>query len=113
SHIAATRVFGQSARYQPYPSIPEIFQAVENDWVHFGIVPIENSTGGIVHTTLDEIMESNLSICAEVHIPVHQNLMALGRIDDIKKVCTHPQVLMQCRNWLRANLPEVAQVEVG
>jgi chorismate mutase/prephenate dehydratase len=113
SNIAAMRVFGASVDYQPYASIPEIFQAVENDWVHYGIVPIENSTGGIVHTTLDELMESSLSICAEAHAPIHHHLFCSGKMNRIRKVCTHPQILMQCRNWLRANLPNVMQVEVS
>jgi chorismate mutase/prephenate dehydratase len=113
SHIAAMRVFGSSVQYKPHLSIPEIFQAVENEWVQYGIVPIENSTGGIVHTTLDELVDSPLAICAEMHIPIHHHLIARGPIDAIRSVCTHPQVLLQCRNWLRANLPHARQSEAA
>ena len=113
SHIAAVRAFGRGADFKPYPSIPEIFRAVEKNWVHFGIVPIENSTGGVIHTTLDELMLSPLQICAEIHIPVRHNLMCLGPMDKIKKVCTHPQILSQCRNWLRSHLPDVVQIETS
>ena len=113
SHIAAMRAFGRSAQYIPYASFHEIFQAVEKQWVHFGIVPIENSTGGVIHSTLDELMTSQLSICAELHIPVTHNLMCRGSLKGIKKVCTHPQILAQCREWLRANLPDVPQIETS
>ena len=113
SHIAAVRAFGRSVDYTPYGSIPEIFEAVEKEWVDFGIVPIENSTGGVIHTTLDELMTSSLSICAEIHTPIRHNLLCLGELSDIRKVCTHPQILSQCREWLKAHLPGAAQVETA
>lgn len=113
SHIAAVRAFGRSVDYQPCGSIPEIFEAVEKETVHYGIVPIENSTGGVIHTTLDELMNSNLSICAELHIPISHNLLCRGPFTGIKKVCSHPQILSQCRNWLRAHMPGVPQVETS
>ncbi|MEN6624856.1 MAG: prephenate dehydratase [Candidatus Sumerlaeia bacterium] len=113
SHIAAVRAFGRSIEYRPYGSIHDIFEAVEKNWVNFGIVPIENSTGGVIHTTLDELMTSPLSICAEIHIAVHHHLMAKGKLEDVKKVCTHPQILSQCRNWLRAHLPNAMQIETS
>lgn len=112
SHIAAVRAFGRSVDYKPYQSIPDIFRAVEREQATFGIVPVENSTGGTIHTTLDELMGSPLLICAEIHIPVHHNLLCRGKLKDIRKVCTHPQILSQCREWLRANLPLAAQIEM-
>ncbi|MBI3737134.1 prephenate dehydratase, partial [Candidatus Sumerlaeota bacterium] len=113
SHIAATRAFGRSARFVPYESITDIFRAVEKHQAHFGIVPIENSTGGVIHVTLDELMTSELSICAEIYIPIRHNLLCLGPKSKIKRICTHPQVLSQCRVWLRENLPGVQLIEVG
>jgi len=113
SHIAAVRAFGRSVEYRPVESIHDIFEAVDKGWVTFGIVPIENSTGGVIHTTLDELMTSTLSICAEIHIPVRHHLMSLGTLTEIKKVCTHPQILSQCRDWLRAHLGAAAQIETA
>ncbi len=113
SHIAATRAFGSSVTYEPYSSIPEIFQAVEKRRIDFGIVPVENSTGGVIHTTLDMLMHSSLSICAEIHIPVHHHVMCKGELEKIKKVCTHPQILSQCREWLQANLPRARRQETA
>jgi chorismate mutase/prephenate dehydratase len=111
SHIAAVRAFGRSVDFKPHDSIHTIFEAVERNWVNFGLVPIENSTGGVIHTTLDELMGSPLLICAEIHIPVHHHLVCRGSLQGIKKVCTHPQILSQCRDWLRKNLPKASQVE--
>jgi chorismate mutase/prephenate dehydratase len=114
SHIAASRAFGRSVSYEPMGSIREIFEAVEKEWIQFGIVPIENSTGGVIHTTLDELMNSTLAICAEIHTPIHHNLMSRAKsMAGIRKVCTHPQILSQCREWLQKNLPKVAQIEVA
>lgn len=113
SHIAAMRAFGRSVEYRPTQSIHDIFQSVEKDWVTFGIVPVENSTGGVIHSTLDELMTSPLSICAEIHIPVRHCLMSKGKLEEIKKVCTHPQILSQCRDWLRVHLPMAAQVDTA
>lgn len=111
SHIAARRAFGRSPIFAPYETIGDIFLAVEKNWAHFGIVPIENSTGGVIHATLDELMGSELSICAEVYIPIRHNLMCLGPREGIKRIATHPQVLSQCRIWLRENMSNVKQFE--
>lgn len=113
SHIAATRAFGRSAHFAPCETIGAIFQAVERHEAHFGIVPVENSTGGVIHVTLDELMTSELSICAEIYIPIRHNLLCLGPRAKIRRICSHPQVLLQCRNWLRENMAGVELVEVA
>lgn len=113
SQIAARRAFGRSPEFLPFLSISDIFAAVDKGRVHFGVVPVENSSGGVVHVTLDELIESDLSICAEVYIPIRHNLLCRGSLGRIRRVCTHPQVLLQCRNWLRANLPEAEQIETA
>lgn len=111
SHVAARRAFGRSPRFLPYETIGDIFLAVEKGWTHYGIVPIENSTGGVIHVTLDELMNSELSISAEVVIPIHHNLLCRGQRKGIKRICTHPQVLSQCRTWLRENMPHADLLE--
>jgi chorismate mutase/prephenate dehydratase len=112
THIAARRAFGRSPRFISYLSISDIFLAVEKLWAHYGVVPIENSTGGVIHATLDELMSSNLSICAELYVPIRHSLLCKGKREKIKKICTHPQILMQCRVWLRENMPGVPTEEV-
>lgn len=113
THIAARRAFGRSARFVSYVSIPDIFLAVEKVWAHYGVVPIENSTGGVIHATLDELMNSNLSICAELYVPIRHSLLCKGPREKIRKICTHPQILMQCRVWLRENMPGIPTEEVA
>lgn len=113
THIAARRAFGRSPRFVSYLTISDIFLAVEKLWAHYGVVPIENSTGGVIHATLDELMNSNLSICAELYVPIRHNLLCRGPREKIRKISTHPQILMQCRIWLRENMPGVKTEEVA
>ena len=100
--------FGYAAQYVPTESIRDIFREVERGRADFGVVPIENSTEGVVNYTLDMFIDSDLKIYAEIMLEVSQNLMnKSGRIEDIKKIYTHPQVPGQCRLWLEKNLPGI------
>ena len=105
THQAGMQQFGFAAQYVPTESIREIFGEVERGRADFGVVPIENSTEGVVNYTLDMFIDSDLKIYAEILLEVSQNLMnKSGRIEDIKKIYTHPQVPGQCRQWLEKNL---------
>ena len=74
----------------------------------FGVVPVENSTEGTVNNTLDMLLTSPLQICGEVELRIHQYLMGSDEaLDEIKRVCAHPQSLAQCRGWLDEHLPDV------
>jgi chorismate mutase/prephenate dehydratase len=87
---------------------------VEKGRALYGVVPVENSTEGMVSHTLDMFMESELKINAEIMLEIHHYLLSrTGRFDDIKKVCSHPQPIAQCRNWLAENLPNVPVVDVA
>ncbi len=110
SHLAARKRFGRSARLIPVASIGDIFDAVQRGNADFGVAPIQNSTEGVVGTTLDSLLETSLRICAEVYVQVNHYLAARGAISDVRQVHSHPQVLGQCRRWLREHLPGVAQV---
>lgn len=108
SQTAVYKHFGHSARALALTTIDEVFHEVEAGHADFGVVPIENSTEGSVNHTLDRFLVSPLRICGEVELRIRQNL--LGRMTsmrDIRRVCSHPQSLAQCRNWLREHLPEV------
>ena len=114
SHLAAMQQFGLSAELVPQKSIPAVFEDVEKGRALYGVVPVENSTEGVVSHTLDMFMESELKISAEVLLEVsHFLLSRTGRIEDIKKVYSHPQPLAQCRHWLEDNLPHVPVVDVA
>jgi len=105
---AAIKQFGHSVNTVPLGAIDEVFREVESGDARFGIVPIENSTEGIVNHTLDSFIESPLKICGEVELRVHHHLLGTGTdLASIKEVTTHQQSMAQCREWLDANLPGI------
>ena len=75
TEAAAIKQFGHFAGTRAMTSIDEVFREVESEGVHYGVVPVENSTEGMVNHTLDCFMESGLKICAEVELPIHHALM--------------------------------------
>ena len=108
SQTAVYKHFGHSARALALTTIDEVFHEVEAGHADFGVVPIENSTEGSVNHTLDRFLISPLRICGEVELRIRQNLLGKMRsMRDIKRVCSHPQSLAQCRQWLLEHLPEV------
>ncbi len=107
SHIAAMYRFGQSALFIPTRGVADIFDEVERDRADYGVVPIENSTEGVVNLTLDMFIESPLNICAEVMLEISQCLLSFTeKTENIKVVYSHQQALAQCYNWLSKNMPE-------
>jgi chorismate mutase / prephenate dehydratase len=114
THEASKRHFGMSARLGARSTIAEVFAEVERGRADYGVVPIENSTEGVVNHTLDSFMQSDLSICAEVLLQVSHHLLSRsGEIGRITKVYSHPQALAQCRAWLAANLAGIPLVDVS
>ncbi|MEN8176323.1 MAG: prephenate dehydratase, partial [Pseudomonadota bacterium] len=104
---AALKHFGHSVNTTALSSIGDVFREVESGACDYGVVPVENSTEGVVSHTLDMFLNSPLQIVGEVALRVHHNL--LGLKDDnwvaAKCVYSHPQSFAQCRNWLDQNLP--------
>ncbi len=113
THQAARSKFGASVSYTPRVSIADVFDVVARGNADYGVVPIENSTEGAVNHTLDVFMESDLRICAQILMKIENHLVAKIPRDQIRRIYSHPQVLGQCRNWLRQHLPNVDLVEVS
>jgi len=114
THLAAMQQFGLSAELVPQKAIPAVFEEVGKGRAKYGVVPVENSTEGMVSHTLDMFMESDLKINAEVLLEIHHYLLSrTGRVEDIKKVYSHPQPIAQCRDWLAENLPNIPVVDVA
>jgi chorismate mutase/prephenate dehydratase len=108
SQTAVYKHFGHSARALALSTIDEVFHEVEAGHADFGVVPIENSTEGSVNHTLDRFLTSPLRICGEVELRIRQNLMGKMRsLREVKRICSHPQSLAQCRQWLQEHLPDV------
>jgi len=113
THLACIQKFGSSAQYVPLTSIKEVFNEVERGRSDFGVVPIENSTEGVVNHTLDMFIDSNLLIYGEVQQEVSHHLLSKAdSLGAIKKIYSHPHAIAQCRNWLETTLPGVPVSEV-
>ncbi len=112
TQAAALKHFGHSVRTQPMAAIDEVFREVEAGSAHFGVVPVENSTEGVINHTLDMFMRSTLSICGEVELRIHHHLLGRAR-QNIRKIYSHQQSLAQCREWLDSHLPDVERVAVS
>nr|VFK39160.1 MAG: chorismate mutase [Candidatus Kentron sp. SD]VFK39809.1 MAG: chorismate mutase [Candidatus Kentron sp. SD] len=117
TEVAALRHFGQSVKTVPFDAIDAVFREVESGNCDYGVVPVENSTEGVVNHTLDVFVRSPLLICGEVMLRIHHHLLALPSEDSditrIEKVYSHQQALAQCRQWLDRYLPKVNQIDVA
>lgn len=113
THIAALKRFGRGVFYFPGRSIPEVFSLVEKGEDLFGVVPIENSTEGVVNYTLDMFMASPLSIIGEIIIPISHNLIARRDVKEIKRLYSHPQAFGQCKGYLESNYPDVELIDAS
>ncbi|WP_111640567.1 prephenate dehydratase [Marinimicrobium alkaliphilum] len=112
---AALKHFGHSAMALPFSAIDEVFREVEAGAVNYGVVPVENSSEGVVNHTLDNFMSSNLKICGEVELRIHHNLLVSSVTDtkSISRIYSHAQSLAQCRKWLDAHYPNAERVAVS
>ena len=114
SHLACIQQFGYSAQYVPVNSIKEVFAEVERGLAEYGVVPIENSTEGVISYTLDMFMDSDLNISGEIMLEVSHYLMNhTGKLSDVKKIYSHPQPLAQCKHWLEQNMKDVPVAETS
>ena len=114
SHGASLKQFGPSMVAMPMQSIDQVFREVSAHSAHYGVVPIENSTEGVVNQTLDMLIDSPLHVCGEVAIPVHQHLLRAPNDDTpLQRIYSHQQAFAQCCEWLNTNLPNVERVSVS
>ena len=105
----------RSSVVSPAASVPEALDAVRDGDADAAVVPLENSIGGAVGVTLDELANgSPLVITREVVIPVEFVLAARAgvELDSVRMIAAHPQAALQCRGWLRAHAPAATVVEV-
>lgn len=114
THAASLKHFGYAAQLAPLGAIDQVFREVESGAANYGVVPVENSTEGVVSHTLDRFISSPLQIVGEVELPVHHQLLSKAKsLADIKKVYSHQQSLGQCRGWLELHLPGVRREAVA
>jgi chorismate mutase / prephenate dehydratase len=112
---AVFKHFGHSVHDIAVSTIDEVFFEVHAGAADFGVAPIENSSEGTVNIhTLDMFLTSPLKVCGEIELRIHQHLLGrMSGLTDIKRICSHPQSLAQCRNWLAQHLPDVETIPVA
>jgi chorismate mutase/prephenate dehydratase len=114
SEQAAVQFFGASIEHVPCVSFDEVFHAATAGTSDFGVVPVENSSEGVVTRSLDLLLNSPLHIVGEISLLVRHHLLRLsGSIEDIGVVLAHPQALAQCQSWLNKHLPDAERRAVA
>ncbi|MCU0774062.1 MAG: prephenate dehydratase [Ideonella sp.] len=114
SEGAALGYFGSSIVRVPCTSIDEVFRTTAAGAADFGVVPVENSTEGVVARSLDLFLTTPLFIIGETSLMVRHNLLRKSPgVDGIAAVCAHPQALAQCHGWLGQHLPQVERRPVS
>ncbi len=111
---AASKHFGHDAGMSPQTTIGGVFREVESGAAHYGVVPVENSSEGVVSHTLDRFLDSGLAIVGEVELRIHHALAShAGGLTTVRRVYSHQQGLSQCRAWLDSHLPGVERFPVS
>jgi chorismate mutase/prephenate dehydratase len=114
THSAAVKHFGSQIEIVPVESIEEVFRIVEAEGADFGVVPVENSSAGVINHTLDLFMRSSLKISGEVALRVRHNLLSkVDALERITRVYAHQQSLSQCKRWLDRNIPHAERIEMS
>ena len=106
--------FGHSVQALGLSSIDDVFHQVETSDADFGVVPVENSSQGVVSHTLDRFVDSDLKICGEIQMAIHHNLLSQAKsLAGIERIYSHQQSLSQCKNWIRQHLPAAECISVS
>ncbi len=115
SHVAATLHFGHAVGFENLREIAGVFTEVARAHVEYGLVPIENSTGGTVAETLDAFLQlsSGLRICAEVKLAVRHNLLTNVQPREVTRIYSRPEAFTQCRQWLATQYPHAACIPMA
>jgi chorismate mutase/prephenate dehydratase len=115
TQAAAIKHFGHSCVSIPMAAIDEVFREVAAGAVNYGVVPVENSTEGVINHTLDNFMDSSVHICGEVELRIHHHLLVsdITKTENISRIYSHAQSLAQCRKWLDSHFPKAERVAVS
>ncbi|OUS31514.1 chorismate mutase [Gammaproteobacteria bacterium 45_16_T64] len=115
TQAAAIKHFGHAVNTSAQNTIDEVFREVASGQAHYGVVPVENTTEGMVNTTLDSFIESDLVICGEVELRIHHHLLvgSATKAESISRIYSHQQSFAQCRKWLDANYPNAERIPVN
>ncbi len=112
TQLATQKQFGHAALCIPMVTGDDIFREVASENCNYGVVPVENSTEGVISHTLDNFLNSPLRICGEVELRIHHHLMISpdANENDIQRIYAHEQGLAQCRRWLDGHFPNTPRI---
>jgi chorismate mutase/prephenate dehydratase len=114
SHVAAREAFGAQAELVPVQTLADVIGAVERGQVDHALLPIENTSEGVVTQALDALLACEVPLAGERWLRISYELVAQGgRLADVRRVASHPQALAQCRGWLDRNLPGAERLEAS
>lgn len=114
TQAAVYKHFGHFVTARALTAIDEIFREVQAANADYGVVPVENSSEGVVSHTLDLLVSSPLKVSGEVALPVHHHLLSMAiDLAAVRRVYAHAQSLAQCRKWLDGKLANVERVAVA
>ena len=113
THQAAIRRFGQSLSYVAQKTSADVFHEVSKGHADYGVVPVENSTEGVVTHTLDMFVDSDLKIVSQIVLKISHCLAAKVRLKSVQRLYVHPQTLAQCRGWIQRTLPQAELIETS
>lgn len=114
SFVAAREAFGSQVALVPVATLAEIIEAVARGEVDHALLPIENTSEGVVTQALDQLLTAGVTLCGERWLRISYRLVAQGEgIEAVSRVASHPQALAQCREWLDRTLPTATRIETS
>ena len=106
SWAAIKEAFPETTNLHPFSTINEVFEAVSNEEINLGVIPIENTIGGLVSETIYSLIDHPVFVISSFKIPIHHCLASKAQnLNQIKVIKSHSQALSQCKKWLNLNLP--------
>ncbi len=112
TQLATLKQFGHAVVGMPMVTLDDVFREVASENCNYGVIPVENSTEGVISHTLDNFLQSSLRIVGEVELRIHHHLMVAPGVKEtqIEKIYSHQQTLGQCRRWLDGHFPRVPRL---
>ena len=115
SEAAVHNQFGSQVTRIPALTIDDVFFQVMHDEVNIGVVPVENSSEGVINTTLNCLADSeNINIIGEISLDIDHQLASGNKFDvnEAFAIASHPQALGQCSKWIEKNLGNIKRLEM-
>ncbi len=115
SHVASQAHFGSSVSFESVTDIESVFDEVRRGHVDYGLVPIENSTGGGITETLDAFRDSKgeVYVYAEALVTIRHNLLSNCPAETIQRIYSKPEIFTQCRKWLSSTFPQAELISAA